>query len=240
MSCIATLIGASGLIGSNLLKILLEDPCYSLVKIAVRKKTEIHHPKLQEYIIDFSDEAAIGKTIAGSTVIFCSEGTTKSKVKGDNTAYRRVDYDIPVAAAIAANQHRVPRFILVSAVGAYAKSNNFYLQLKGEVEDKITGMQFIKSKYMMQPSLLLGSRSEKRPGEKIGQLLMPLFSFLLMGSLKKYRPVRAIDVAKAMLVAGKNEREGLYKCTYSEIIQMSENVEFGTGNLPTGQAGKEF
>jgi uncharacterized protein YbjT (DUF2867 family) len=174
MSCIATLIGASGLIGSNLLKILLEDPYYSLVKIAVRKKTGIHHPQLEEYIIDFSNEEAIEKTIVGSTVVFCSVGTTQSKVKGDKAAYRQVDYNIPVAAAIAANQHHVRHFILVSAIGANSKSNNFYLQLKGEVEDKIATMSSIKSKYIMQPSLLLGSRGEKRTGEKLGQLLMPL------------------------------------------------------------------
>lgn len=220
----ATLIGASGLIGSHVLQLLLNDNDYAIIKIAVRKSLNIHHPKLQEYIIDFNDDGAINKTIVGSNVVFCSVGTTQSKVKSDKIAYRKVDYDIPVAAAIAANQHQVTHFILVSAIGANAKSNNFYLQLKGEVEVKIAGMSSIKGKCIMQPSLLLGSRSEKRPGEKIGQLLMPLFSFLLIGSLKKYRPIRAIDVAKAMLAAGKTNREGLYRCTYSEIMELAENI----------------
>jgi uncharacterized protein YbjT (DUF2867 family) len=222
MSCIATLIGASGLIGSNLLNLLLNDPDYSQVKIAVRKSTGIHHPKLEEYIIDFSSNEAIEKTIAGSHVVFCSVGTTQSKVKGDKAAYSKVDYDIPVAAATAANQHHATRFILVSAIGANAKSNNFYLQLKGEVEEKLAGMSSIKSICVMQPSLLLGSRNEKRPGEKIGQLLMPLFSFLLIGSLKKYRPIQAIDVAKAMLAAGKSEREGFYRCSFSDIMSLQK------------------
>jgi uncharacterized protein YbjT (DUF2867 family) len=226
MNLSATLIGASGLIGGYLLQLLLSDDDYSIIKIAVRKSLNIQHHKLTEYIIDFNDNDAIDKIIAGSDVVFCSVGTTQTKVKGDKAAYRKVDYDIPVTAAIAANQHHATHFILVSAIGANVKSNNFYLQLKGEVEDKITGMSSIKSIWVMQPSLLLGSRNEKRLGEKIGQLLMPLFSFLMIGSLKKYRPIHAIDVAKAMLTAGKSKQEGFYRCSYSRIVQMTKTTEY--------------
>lgn len=185
MSYIATLVGASGLIGSKLLSLLLKDPYFSVIKIAVRKSTGIIDPKLQECLIDFTDKQALENVVAGSSIVFCSVGTTSAKVKGDKAAYRKVDYNIPVAAARAANLHGASHFILVSAIGARSKSSNFYLQLKGEVEDQVEAQSSINGKHIFQPSLLLGNRTEARLGEKLGQVLMPFFSPLLLGSLKK-------------------------------------------------------
>ncbi len=221
MSCTATLVGASGLIGTELLSLLLKDPYFSVIKIVVRKSTGIKDPKLQECLVDFTDKKALEDVVAGSSIVFCSVGTTRAKVKGDKAAYRKVDYDIPVAAARAANLHHASHFILVSAIGARSKSNNFYLQLKGEVEDLVETQSSISGKHIFQPSLLLGSRKESRPGEKLGQVLMPFFSFLLMGSLKKYRAISSVDMAKAMLAVAKTSQAGIYRYTYSEIENLA-------------------
>jgi uncharacterized protein YbjT (DUF2867 family) len=103
--------------------------------------------------------------------------------------------------------------VLVSSVGANSKSNNFYLKLKGEVEDAVKEVG-LESVHIMRPSMLLGDRKEFRPGEKIGSPLMKAFSFLLPA---KYKPTQAKDVAKAMLIAAKESKKGFYIYEYNEI-----------------------
>ena len=172
----ATLIGASGLIGSHLLQLLLKDSTYSTVKIIVRRPQLLRDSKLQEIVIDFEDKKALEQAIAGSAVVFSAVGTTQKKVKGDKNAYRKVDFDIPVNAAKAAAKFGVYAFSLVSSVGANAaNNNNFYLKLKGIVEEAVS-KESIPQLHIMRPSMLLGDRKEKRFGESIAAVLMPLFS----------------------------------------------------------------
>jgi uncharacterized protein YbjT (DUF2867 family) len=140
-------------------------------------------------------------------------GTTQKKVRGDKEKYQKVDYDIPVNAARFCAETGCETFLLVSAVGANSRSKNFYLQLKGEVEEDVQQLP-IKRIYIFRPSLLLGKRSENRPAEKISQAIMPLFSFLLQGRLKKYQPVQALAVAKAMIRAAKSGIEGKHVFEY--------------------------
>ena len=134
MNKTATIIGASGLIGSELLALLLKDETYTNVRVIVRRTLPIKQKKLEQVIIDFSDIGALQSAIDGSEVVFCSIGTTNKKVNGDKDAYQKVDYDIPVNSAKACAKAGVKIFVLISAVGANAASNNFYLNLKGRVE----------------------------------------------------------------------------------------------------------
>lgn len=222
MAKTATLIGASGLIGSHLLQLLLDDPYFDTVKILVRRKLQFTHQKLEQKIVDFNDNDSLLVAIDNSDVVFCSVGTTQKKVKDNKEAYRKVDYDIPVKAARFCKMTGCVTFILVSAVGANSKSNNFYLKLKGEVEEAIqtTG---INSIYVMRPSILLGKRQEYRSGEKIAMPVMKAISFLLPS---KYKPIQAEDVAKAMLRAAKKSelvspddsiRQNFFVCEYKEM-----------------------
>jgi uncharacterized protein YbjT (DUF2867 family) len=153
----------------------------------------------------------------GSDVVFVAIGTTQKKVKGDKGAYRKVDYDIPVNIARYCKMVGCKIFILVSSIGANSKSNNFYLKLKGEAEDAImkTGIETV---HIMQPSVLLGKRSESRPLEKIGQPVMKIFSFLLPS---KYKPIQARDVARAMVTVSKRKEEGFFVYEYKEIQKNS-------------------
>lgn len=193
----ATLIGATGLIGGHLLEKLLADDRFGTVRILLRRPLDLQHPKLEKKLVDFEDPESFRIALEGSDVIFCAVGTTQKKVKGDLTAYRKVDFDIPVNAARLGKLTGCETIVVVSSVGANSGSRNFYLRLKGEMEEavKASGM---KNVHLIQPSMLLGNRQESRPGERIGQVLMQAVSFLLP---KKYKPVKASVVAEQMIRA---------------------------------------
>jgi uncharacterized protein YbjT (DUF2867 family) len=214
----ATLIGATGLTGSYLLEELLKDPYFDTVKILIRRPLDISHPKLEKKIVDFGDSDSLLVAISNSDVVFCAAGTTRKKVKGDKVAYRKVDYGIPVKAARFCKETGCNTFVLISSVGADGKSNNFYLKLKGEVEDAV-GELCLKSVHILRPSMLLGERKEFRLGEKIGKVLMTGFSFLLPS---KYKPISAIKVAKAMLNAAKENKEGVFVYGYKKIKELGK------------------
>ena len=209
----ATLIGATGLIGGELLQLLLDDPYFQTVRILVRRPVTMEHPKLQKRLNDFSDNDALLVDMMNSDVVFCSIGTTQKKVKGDKEAYRRIDYDIPLKIARFCKVTGCEKFIFVSSVGANSKSDGFYLKLKGEVEEAIKTVG-LSSVHVMRPSMLLGNRKEFRLGEKIGSPAIKAISFFLPS---KYRPIQAKDVAKAMIAAAKKNEEGFFVWGYREM-----------------------
>lgn len=205
------------MIGSHILELVQKDNGFSSIKVLVRRPVIFNDAKIKVMIIDFADTTSFKEAVDGSDVIFCAVGTTQKKVKGDKAAYRKVDFDIPVSAAKFCSQANVSQFLLVSAVGANSKSGNFYLKLKGEVEDAISKMD-IPSISIFRPSMLLGERNEFRAGEKAGQALMKTFSFLLPS---KYKPVSAEDVAKAMVAVSKEEKRGFHIYHYKEMMEYS-------------------
>ena len=196
----ATIIGSTGLIGSHLLNLLINNPDYSTVRILIRRPLEFSHPKLEKKLVDFNDKESFRLALEGTEVIFCCIGTTMKKMKGDKEAYRKIDYDIAVQAAQLGKACGCEKFVLVSAVDADSNSRNFYLKLKGETEEAVQASG-IESVYILRPSLLIGNRKEFRAGEKLATWLMPLFAFLLPA---RYRPVKASEVAKAMVNAVKD------------------------------------
>ncbi len=216
----ALLIGATGLIGNYLLQELLLDGHFDTVAILVRRAVKLTHPKLEKKLIDFDDSDSVLIALSNSDVVFCTIGTTQKKVKGNKTAYRKVDHDIPVNAARFCKMTGCEKFILVSSVGANSKSKNFYLRLKGEVEEaiKVIGL---KSVHILRPSMLLGDRKEFRLAEKIGAPLMKALSFLLPS---KYKPIHSRDVAKAMVVAAKKNEEGFFTWEYNKIKQLAKTI----------------
>ena len=213
----ATLIGATGLIGGYLLEELLKDDHFDTVRILIRSPVELAHPKLEKKLVDFNDSDSLLTALSNSDIVFCAVGTTQKKVKGDKAAYRKVDYDIPVNAAGFCKMAGCEKFILVSSVGANSKSNNFYLKLKGEVEDAVKAVG-LKSAHIMRPSMLLGDRKEFRLGEKIGSPVMKAISFLLPS---KYKAIHGRKVAKAMFAASKKNEEGFFVYEYKEIKNLN-------------------
>lgn len=207
--------------GNYLLNELLNDPFYDTVKILIRRPLDITNSKLEKKIVDFNDSDSILIAISNSDTVFCAIGTTQRNVKGDKDAYRKVDFDIPVKTARFCKMTGCEKFVLVSSVGASSTSRNFYLRLKGEVEDAIkeTGL---KSVHIMRPSMLLGDRKEFRLGEKIGKQMMSALSFIIPS---KYKPIHASDVAKAMLSVSKQDQEGFFIYHYKEIMELISTFE---------------
>ena len=213
-----TLFGGTGLIGSLLLDILIEDNDYHKINVVTRKPISLNHKKIKIHIIDFSDSKSYSQTLRNSQIVFASIGTTQSKVKGNKESYRKIDFDIIYNIAKACKKSNVENFSFVSSSGANIKSNNFYLNLKGEIENSILNLN-LSSTSVFRPSLLLGKRKEKRYGEKIAQLIMPFLSFLMPS---KYKPIRAALIAKSMVNISKSIQPGFKIYHYKEIIKESK------------------
>jgi uncharacterized protein YbjT (DUF2867 family) len=191
----AIIAGASGLIGSNLLNILLQEQQYDEVLILVRKELPIQHKKLVQLVIDFDDLDKHASALTGHA-LFCSLGTTRHKTP-DKEQYWKIDHDYPLQLAQLAKQNGVSQFHLVSAIGANAKSSTFYIKLKGAVEEDIQRLN-LNVLHIYQPSMLIGDRKDSRLEEKIVSGLFKVIDPLLIGGLKKYRSIKASTVAYAM------------------------------------------
>jgi uncharacterized protein YbjT (DUF2867 family) len=216
----ATLIGSTGLIGSHLLQELLQDPYFDMVRILIRRPLDIIHPKLEKKIVDFNDNDSILVALNNSDVVFCALGTTNKKVKGDKEAYRKIDYDIPVKLARFSKMTGCEKFVLVSSIGANSKSGNFYIKLKGEVEEAVKTAG-LKSLHIMRPSLLLGDRKEFRLAENLSKIFMTAFSYVIPA---KYKAIQARDVAKAMIAAAKRMEEGIFIYEGASLYDVSKRL----------------
>ena len=211
----ALIIGCTGLVGSQLLNFLLDSNDYLKVIIFVKRDSGIKHIKLTQHIIDFEKPQTFKELIVGDD-FFCTIGTTIKKA-GSKKAFKKVDFDYPRQFATFALQNNVKRFLIISSLGADAKNGNFYLKTKGEIQDFLQDCNF-ESVSVLQPSLLLGNRTEFRMGEKVGAFLMNTFSFLFLGNLKKYKPIESKTVAKALLKIAQTNIIG-FKIYESDAIQ---------------------
>ena len=214
----ATLVGATGLIGSFLLEELLNDAHFDTVRILIRRPIDFTHPKLEKKIIDFNDSDSLLVALSNSDVVFCSIGTTNKKVKGDKEAYRKIDFDIPVKLARLCKMTGGEKFILVSSAGANLRSRNFYQRLKGETEEAVKSVG-LETLHIMRPSLLLGERKEFRLGENIGKAVMTSLSFLIPDT---YKAIQGKDVARVMLGLAKKKEEGIFVHDNREIRNLSK------------------
>lgn len=191
----ALLFGATGLVGSFLLDELLADERYPAVKIFLRRPSGKTHPKLEEFIVDFSKPESFREKVRGDE-LFCCLGTT-IRAAGSQEAFRKVDFQFVKDAAEAAKANGIKSFLVVSSLGADAGSLNFYYRTKGEMENAARAMNFRKC-VIFRPSMLLGPRNEFRLGEFAGKIIMIAFSFLMPA---KYKAIKAAVVAKAMIIA---------------------------------------
>ena len=215
MSKKAVLIGATGLIGANLLKKLLANDHYEKVLVVTRKAIDTNHPNLNQLVINFDELSKYEHEILGDD-IFCCLGTTAKKTP-DKALYKKIDYQYPLDVAKIALKNGAKSYHLVSAMGANAKSSIFYNRTKGEVERDLAKLNFA-STHIYRPSLLDGSRSEQRFAEKTMNVIMRLINPLLIGSLKKYRSIKIEKVASAMLKQANKNLKGNY-------IYLSDEIE---------------
>ena len=212
-----TIFGATGLIGGSLLEVLINDAGFDKVNVVTRTPFSIINKKIESHIIDFSSPQSISKIIKNSQVVFAAIGTTQFKVKGDKEAYHKIDYDILINIAKACKANRVKNFSFVSSSGANENSDGFYLKLKGKIEAAVLGLNLLSTS-VFRPSLLMGKRKENRFGERLAQLVMPMFSPLMPS---KYRPISAALVAKAMVNISKSAPLGFNIYHFKEIMEKS-------------------
>lgn len=213
----ALILGASGLVGGALLRILLNDSTYSEVRAVVRRPLEIRHTKLREHIIDFETLGAHKKIFAVDDV-FCCLGTT-IKQAGTRENFRRVDFHYPVEAAITAHAAGAQSYYIITAMGSNPRARIFYNRVKGETEEALSTIPFA-ALHIFRPSLLLGERIEKRPGERIAAKISSALPFLFSGPLKKYMPIDATVVARAMARAAQSGTRGVFIYESNQIQQM--------------------
>ncbi len=192
----ALVIGATGLVGSQLLQLLLHDKRFEKVVVFVRRTTGLSQPKLVEHIINF-DRPETWQQLVNGDVLFSALGTTISKAKTQENQYK-IDYTYQYNFARAAADNGVPGYVLISSAGADPSSRIFYSRMKGELEVTVKKLS-IPHIHIIQPGLLTGDRNEFRLGER---LAAPLLSFLqFIPPLKQYRPIHARTVAQAMVNA---------------------------------------
>jgi uncharacterized protein YbjT (DUF2867 family) len=216
----AVIIGATGLTGNLVLEELLKDDHFKTVRVLARRNVKIIHPKLEQEIVNFTNVDEYTKKFGEGDVIFCCIGTTQKKVKGDKNLYRQIDYDIPVNAATIGISKGFKKFLIVSAIGANENSSNFYLSLKGKTENALKQFHF-DSLDIFQPSILNGNRKETRIAEKILQGILDIVSFLFLGPLKKYHAIGADNVARAMVYASTQKKNGVHYHTYQDMMEMA-------------------
>lgn len=212
----AIIIGATGLVGNNLVRLLLDDDRFHIVSVFVRRSLNIQHEKLKEYIIDFDKPATWMQLVKGD-VLFSAMGTT-IKQAGTQANQYKIDYTYQYQFAQAAAQNQVPEYVLVSSASASPESKMFYSRMKGELERDIKNLPF-KSITIVQPGLLAGSREQDRFGEKLAFRVLTAVNSV--GLFKKYRPIEGRTVARALLNAGIKAVPGVHTYELESVFELA-------------------
>ncbi len=218
MTRTALIAGATGLAGSSLLERLLADPLYAAVRALVRRPLGVTHDKLESAVVDFDALDDDPERLAADDV-YCCLGTTIKKA-GSQEAFRRVDHHYVEALARLAHGQGAERFLMVSSIGADARSGSFYMSVKGAAEDSVAALDYGEI-HVFRPGLLAGNRQESRPGERLALAVVPWLKPLLAGPMKVYRAIPAATVAAAMLGAAKSGNRGRHVYTYGGIVRLA-------------------
>ncbi|MGB0837692.1 MAG: nucleoside-diphosphate sugar epimerase [Flavobacteriaceae bacterium] len=214
----AIILGASGLVGSDLLQKLLLDPEIEKVLSIGRTLIDIKNPKFDQLQLDLFhlDQMELHESY---DVLYCCIGTTAKKTP-DKELYHKIDFGIPVAAAKLCKKYNINQFQVISALGAKAKSSVFYNRTKGEMEEAVLDLNLADTK-IIQPSLILGDRSERRVGESIGIQLFSIFSWLFIGPLKIYKGINYKEISSAMLYLSKHSNQNI-RIKSDQLIAISK------------------
>lgn len=192
------LVGATGLIGSEVMKLAVGRQDLRLVAVARRESPLPQGARMEMFVADPEKWGEVFEAVH-PTALICALGTTWRKAGRDEEAFRAVDHDLVLATARAAREAGVERLVAVSSTGADAMSKNRYLRTKGEVERELGRMRF-KRLDILRPGLLKGHRiGDLRPLERIGSALSPLADLAMQGRYRQYRSIRAELVAKAAM-----------------------------------------
>ncbi len=215
---IATVFGATGLVGKEVIQLLSDDNRYSKIIIANRHLQNYQNNKLHELEVDFNCLVNYPPLFQCDHLFICL-GTTIKKA-GSKERFNAVDLCIPTEIAKLGAKFKTGALILISSLGANAKSSNFYLQTKGKAEQAFFS-QAHKRAYVVRPSMLFGKRKERRVGEQIGKVVLRLFAFLLVGKYSKYKGISGRKVAQAMIfILNAKPKQQLFESNDLEAIAL--------------------
>lgn len=221
---VALVVGGTGLTGSLLVQRLASSPAFRRVRLLARRTPAFLDPTVEVWLVDF-DHLDVA-SFADATDVYSCLGTTLAAA-GSREAFERVDYTWALRVAQLGAEAGASTLVLLSSVGSSPSSPFFYSRVKGKLEEDVLGLGY-RSVYLFQPSLLLGERRERRPGEDIAQRIAPLVAPLFGGPLRKYRPIQADVVAAGMVGASLEGLPGRNTATYDRIVGLSENVSGST------------
>lgn len=201
----AIILGATGLVGSKLLDLVLANERFEQVIIFVRRSTARKNAKLQEHVIDFDRPESWQHLVKGD-ILFSAFGTT-IKQAGSKGAQYKIDFTYQYQFAKAAADNGVKTYVLISAAFANPKSSIFYSRIKGELEQAVMQLRF-ENIHILRPGMLEGYRQPYRTGEKFFTGMMKAIA--LIPGLKSMKPIRDVQVAKAMVNAALSEGQGIH------------------------------
>lgn len=199
----ALVAGSTGLIGSQLLHMLLASNRYDQVKAITRADLPVQHPRLVQIKVDYHKLDNFRDALKADDV-FCCLGTTMAKAKSEKK-FMEVDHDYPLALARLTLEQGAKQFLLVSALGADKQSSIFYNLVKGKIEGAISELSF-QAIHIFRPSLLLGPRAEHRSAEEAAKFFYRVFGFLIPD---KYKAIDSAKVARAMLHFASLDQKGV-------------------------------
>ncbi|MFF4645966.1 NAD(P)H-binding protein [Streptomyces sp. NPDC001389] len=216
----ALLVGATGLVGGQLLARLLRDPRYDRVTVLARRPLGLEHPRLDARVVDF---AALGPddlpAAPDGSDVYGALGTTIRQA-GSQEAFREVDQHHTVRVAELARDAGAERIAVVSSVGAGSGSRAFYLRVKGDMEAAVTALGYRQTEFF-RPSFILGRRPSHRRGEGLGSSAATVLAPLMVGPGRPYRPVPAGRLAAAMIAALAEDRPGVRVRTYDDFLALA-------------------
>ncbi len=214
------LLGATGLVGGECLKLLVTRDDYRRIVVPVRSPLQDtpRDSRVEVHTIDFERIGDFASLFAVDHVISCL-GTTIAKA-GSRERFRRVDFDYAYETARRAAGEGASHLLLVTAMGADASSRIFYNRVKGDLEEAVRGLPF-RSVSIFRPSIILGDRRESRAGESAGKVLAALFGFAIPS---RYKPVAARDIARAMLAVARESPPGIRIVESDAIRRIARNA----------------
>ncbi len=204
----ALIVGSTGLVGRELLNVLLKQDYYSEILLVGRRSPGIKDNRIKELIVNFDRLSDYEDEITANDY-YCCIGTTMSQAKSKE-AFFRVDFTYPMELAkIAKRDPKFEKFNLVSSYGAHSESGLFYNAVKGQLEEALKDMN-LKTLHIYQPSLLLGYRPHFRIWEELAKIASSILSFFIIGARLRFWAIKGSEVAEAMFYVTKSEETGLH------------------------------
>jgi uncharacterized protein YbjT (DUF2867 family) len=196
------ILGSTGLVGSRLLDLMLQDVKVERIHLISRRSSGIDHQKITEYLAPL-DKMEKFENAFSVDVCFCCLGTTIKKA-GSKKSFEKIDYGLPLLAGKIAKKNNVPSFVLVSALGASCSSSFFYSRVKGNLERDLKELKF-QNLHIVRPSLIIGKRAERRPAEAFAMIGFKLLKPIFKGPLKRFEGSEVLDIAKTMVALSKSQ-----------------------------------